>query len=137
MVRPEVIHKRLSKVEEYLTILQRIRGYSLDEFLADPERYGSAERFLQLTLEALNDMGSHIIADLNLGIVDSASDIPRILCEENYVSEELRETWIRMIGFRNILVHDYLDVDRRVVHEVLQNDLKDVQALMRVFAQFI
>jgi len=137
MVRPEVIHKRLGKVEEYLTILKKIRRYSLDEFLADPEKYGSAERFLQLTIEALNDIGSHLIADLNLGVVDSASDIPRLLCEKGYFGEELREIWIRMIGFRNILVHDYLDVDRRVVHEVLQKNIADVQSLMRVFAQFL
>ena len=137
MVRPEVLHKRLGKVEEYLAILTKMCRYSLDEFLADPEKYGSAERFLQLTIEALNDIGSHLIADLNLGVVDSASDIPRLLCEKGYFGEELRETWIRMIGFRNILVHDYLDVDRRVVHEVLQTNLNDVQALTRVFAQFL
>jgi len=137
MVRPEVIHKRLGKVDEYLTILKKIQRYALDEFLDDPEKYGSAERFLQLTIEALNDIGSHLVADLNLGIVDSASDIPRLLCENGYFSEELQEIWIRMIGFRNILVHDYLDIDRRVVHEVLQKNINDVQSLMCVFARFL
>jgi uncharacterized protein YutE (UPF0331/DUF86 family) len=137
MVRPEVIQKRLGKVEEYLTILKRMQHYSPDQFVADPEKYGSAERFLQLTIEALSDIGSHLIADLNLGALDSASDIPRILCEKGYLGEKLRDVWIRMIGFRNILVHDYLDVDRRVVHEVLQKNLNDIQALARVFAQFL
>jgi uncharacterized protein YutE (UPF0331/DUF86 family) len=137
MVRPEVIHKRLNKVEEYLTILNKIQRYSLDELLSDPEKYGSAERFLQLTIEALNDIGSHLIADLNLGIVESAGDIPRLLCGKGYFGEELRDTWIHMIGFRNILVHDYLDVDRQVVYDVLHHKLDDVQALMRVFAQFL
>ena len=39
-----------------------------------------------------------------------------------------------MIGFRNILVHDDLDVDREVVYAVLHKNLKDVRSLMRVFA---
>ena len=137
MVRPEVIQKRLARVAEYLTILKGLQRYALEEFLADPERYGSAERFLQLAIEGMNDIGSHLIADLNLGTLDSASDIPRILCEKGYVDEALRETWVRMIGFRNILVHDYLDVDRSVVHRVLQQNLDDVQALMRAFARFL
>jgi uncharacterized protein YutE (UPF0331/DUF86 family) len=68
MVRPEVIQKRLEKVEEYLAILEKIRKYSKEEFLADPERYGSAERFLQLTIEALDDIGNHLVADLELGV---------------------------------------------------------------------
>ena len=57
--------------------------------------------------------------------------------KESFFGDDLRETWIRMIGFRNILVHDYLDIDREIVHDVLQNSLKDIEALMRVFAQFL
>lgn len=137
MVRPEVIQKRLDKVEEYLTILKKLKRCKVDEFIADPEKYGSAERFLQLTIEALNDIGSHLIADLNLGTLDSAADIPRILCEKGYLGEELREVWILMIGFRNILVHDYLDIDRSVVHKVLQKNLSDIHTLMQVFAKLL
>ncbi len=137
MVRPEIIHKRLGKIEEYLAILKKLKSYPREQFLADPEKYGSAERFLQLAIEALNDIGGHLISDLNLGVVNAASDIPRLLCEKGYFDDDLRETWIRMIGFRNVLVHDYLDVDRQLVHEVLQNKLPDVQALARVFAQFL
>ncbi len=53
MLNPEIIRRRLQKVDEYLNVLDGLRRYSLDDFLADPERYGSAERFLQLTIEAL------------------------------------------------------------------------------------
>lgn len=137
MVRPEVIQKRLEKVEAYLAILEKAKRYSREEFLADPERYGSAERFLQLTIEALDDIGSHLVADLDLGVLDSAADIPRLLHEHGHVDAALMEIWIRMIGFRNILVHDYLDIDRCVVYDALQTRLKDIQALMRIFAQFL
>lgn len=75
MVRVEVIRNRLIKLDEYLGILSRLRGYCRSEFVGNPERYGSAERFLQLALEALTDMGSHVIADLNLGVVNWRSDI--------------------------------------------------------------
>jgi hypothetical protein len=49
MVRTEVIRKRLNKLDEYLGILRGLRKYSLEEFLANPEHYGSVERFLQLS----------------------------------------------------------------------------------------
>lgn len=42
-----------------------------------------------------------------------------------------------MIGFRNILVHNYLDVDRDIVFDILQNDLDDLRALRDVFAHFL
>ncbi len=137
MVRPEVFQKRLEKLDEYLGILKGMQRYPVERFLADPEKYGSAERFLQLAIEALNDMGSHLIADMDLGVVDSASDIPRLLRSKGYIEEGLKETWIRMIGFRNVLVHDYLDVDRRVVYDALQHSLSDIAALMRAFSALL
>jgi uncharacterized protein YutE (UPF0331/DUF86 family) len=134
VVRTEVLRKRLGKLDEYLAILQEQRRYTFEEFVADPEHYGSAERFLQLAIETLIDLGNHVIADLRLGAVDSYSDIPRLLREAGYSSVEIRENWIRMIGVRNVLVHDYLDVDRRLVYEVMQQRLGDFQALRGVFA---
>ena len=137
MLSPEVIRRRLQKVDEYLTILDGLRRYELSEFLANPERYGSAERFLQLAIEALLDVGSHVIAELELGTIETYGDIPRILAENGYVDPELAERWTRMIGFRNILVHEYLDVDRGVVYEVLQHQLGDLRALKQALSQFL
>jgi uncharacterized protein YutE (UPF0331/DUF86 family) len=105
--------------------------------LTDPERYGSAERFLQLAIEIVGDLGNHVIADLALGVVNWHSDIPTILAGQGYLSADLKETWIQMIGFRNILVHEYLDIDRGIVYQVLQHRLEDIAALQRVFVQFL
>ena len=95
MIKREVLRRRLNKLDEYLEILQRLRRYDKENFLGDPEHYGSAERFLQLTIEALNDMGSHLVADLQLGMVESYRDIPRILVEHGYVPSALGEVWLR------------------------------------------
>lgn len=137
MLRPEIIRRRLQKVDEYLGILEGLRCYDLNDFLGNPERYGSAERFLQLTIEALLDTGSHVIAELELGAIETYSDIPRILEKSGYIDRDLAERWILIIGFRNILVHEYLDVDRKVVHEVLQHQLKDLRVTKQALAQFL
>ena len=137
MVRREVLLRRLQKLDEYLRILHHLQRYSRDEFLSDPERYGSAERFLQLAIEALTDLGNHVIADLGLGVVDWYSDVPRLFREAGYIDAGMQETWIRMIGFRNILVHDYLDIDREVVFHVLQGNLDDFEALKQIFVQML
>lgn len=136
-LNPEVIRRRLEKVDEYLDILDGLRHYSLTDFLSNPERYGSAERFLQLAIEALLDAGSHVIAALELGTIETYSDIPRILAENGNIDRNLAERWIRIIGFRNILVHEYLDVDREVVYEVLQHQLRDLRSLKHALAQFV
>jgi len=137
MVRAEVIRKRLNKLDEYLEILNDLKKYSLEDFISTPEYYGSVERFLQLAIETTVDIGNHIVADLGLGEVNWYSDIAAILEEKNFISVDLREKWIRMVGFRNILVHDYLEVDREIVYEVLHNRLGDIEELKQVFATFL
>jgi len=137
MIKVEVLRRRLNKLDAYIDILRRLSRYDLQTFLADPEHYGSAERFLQLAIETLNDMGSHVVVDLQLGMVESYRDIPRILVEHGYISSELGDIWIRMVGFRNILVHDYLEIDRKLVYRVLQENLEDLATLRRVFARWL
>lgn len=45
MPKDEVVFRRLKAIDEYLKTLRKLQNYSLQEFLAEPERYGSAERF--------------------------------------------------------------------------------------------
>jgi uncharacterized protein YutE (UPF0331/DUF86 family) len=137
MVRPEVLRKRLNKLDEYLAILHQLQRYNRDEFLSNAEYYGSAERFLHLSIEALLDMGNHVIADENLGVVDWYSDIPKIFAAKELITPDLCEKWIRMIGFRNTLVHEYIDIDRSIVFETLQHGLGDIEQLKRIFAGFL
>ena len=134
MVRPEVIRKRLNKLDEYLSILDKLSQVSREAFNSQPQLYGSAERFLHLAIETVLDMGNHLIADENLGVVNHYSDIPTILADEEIINADLAHRWIKMIGFRNILVHDYLDIDRDIVYDVLQNQLTDFERWKKIFA---
>lgn len=137
MVRAEVIRKRLNKLDEYLAYLSGLQRYSLAEFINEPERFGSAERFLQLAIECVNDIGNHIIADDHLGVVNWYSDIPAILADKGIIDHEILEKWLQMIGFRNILVHEYLEIDRHIVYDALQHRISDLKTLRIIFAQFI
>jgi uncharacterized protein YutE (UPF0331/DUF86 family) len=95
LIRPEVVRKRLNKLDEYLAILCSDERYSLEQFSRNPERYGSAERFLDLAIETLIDLGNHVIAELELGTGNWYSDIPTILADSGYLKAELKEKAFR------------------------------------------
>ncbi len=103
---------RLKKLDEYRQILEGLKRYTYEEFISDPEHYGCAERFLQLSIEVLGDVGGHIIADADLGSVEWHCDVPRCLLDSKIIDSEQHEIWTQMIGFRNILVHDYVNINR-------------------------
>lgn len=137
MVRPEILRRRLEKLREYLHILEDLSRTSESEFLADPRLHGSAERFLQLAIEALLDMGAHVVAEMGLGKTETYRDIPRALEAAGILPSELARQWEKLVGFRNILVHEYVDLDRRSVYRILQEELADLHKLGEVFARFL
>jgi uncharacterized protein YutE (UPF0331/DUF86 family) len=137
MVRVEVLKKRLARLEEYLAFLAAYRQMPLETFLSNPEHYHSAERLLQLCIESSTDMGNHLIADMNFGHAEYSSQIPDILAENGLISSELAEVWIKMIGLRNLLVHDYLDINHATIHEIIQNRMDDFESIKTFFAQYL
>lgn len=138
MVRFEVLQQRINKAREYLEFLKKVsKEYSQEEFKKEPMVYASSERFLHLTIEALIDIGNHIISDQNLGQVEYYNNIPDILYEGGYLNQELRDIFIKIIGFRNILVHDYLEVDLDIVYSIIKNNLKDLQAILKEYAKLL
>ena len=137
MVDKEIVRRRLAQLDEYLGILRRSSSYSYEEFIGDPERYGSAERFLQLSIELVTDIGNHVVSDEGLGEVATYADVPRRLAAAGKIDADLADGWARMIGFRNVLVHEYLEIDRREVHRNLTESLDDFEALKRAFAALL
>src|SRR5699024_2350762 len=137
MTKTELLRRKLQQLDEYLGFLEQIKEKPKELFLNEPQMWASTERFLQMALEVINDMGSHVIADENLGTVEQYRDIPKIFAEKNWIDVDIKRLWIKMIGFRNLLVHGYATVDRSEVYSILQNNLDDIKKIKKVFLRFL
>ncbi|MHA1579691.1 MAG: type VII toxin-antitoxin system HepT family RNase toxin [Candidatus Freyarchaeota archaeon] len=137
MTDPELVKARLSRLQEYLKILRRISKYTLEEFKSNPERYGSAERFLQLAIECCVDIGSHIIASEGFRSPEDYADIFRVLGEHKIFPEEFVDQLVRMARFRNLLVHAYTKIDLDKVYTILTSNLEDLEKFADYVLKFI
>ncbi len=128
-VTDDVFERRTRRFMEVLAILDGLAETPWERFRSDPEKYGSAERFLQVAVEILDDLGAHLVARASLGGVEHYRDVPARLHEASVLTSDQADLWRRMIGFRNVVVHDYLDVDRAIVFDVLRHRLADLREL--------
>ena len=128
MIDGEIIATRLSKLREALRRLQGIAAKGLSEYLASDTDKALAEHFLRLALEAMLDTGNHLIAAKGFRKPLQLRDIPLILAENAAIATELAERLALAAGLRNRLVHGYADIDHTLIHGVLQEGLKDLQA---------
>ena len=131
------IIKKMGKIEYFLKNLEFIGDVSKKEFISNIMRWGSAERFLQLAIEALIDIGNHIIAEKDWGTIDASRDVAYILFEKGVLDESSRELFLNMIGFRNILVHEYLEVDVNKVFDITKNKLNDIRKILSALSNIV
>ena len=138
MVSPEVVQKRLRLLEGYLKKLRSIgQRIDLDQFLADSDTQDIVERNLQLAIESVLDIGQHIIASSGWQVAEEYAGIFPILERHGVISKDLSARVFGMAGFRNLLVHEYADIDHFQVFQILQNHLDELGQLAEAFQQFV
>ena len=137
MVNRAVLAARLERLREYLGILSTIMHYDVNRFVQDPFIHGTAERNLHLAIECLLDIGNHVISDQGLPKPDTYADIFRILGEGGMIPPALLKEVEGMAAFRNLLVHDYLRLDRVRVYHLMRDKLEPMKKLGGIFGDLI
>lgn len=125
MVVEEVIKKRLEKLVHSLEKISRYQKLTYDEFLLDDIAQDIVEYNLFIAINMITDMATHIVIDHNIGKPDTMGEAFDILSKEKYVTQEDAAVYRKMVGFRNILSHEYVKINKKLVYDIMKNNLKD------------
>lgn len=128
---------KLQRLDEYLAYLGEIQKVNKKSFLSDYHFYGLAERYFQLAIEVLLDVGKLIIISEGFRRPEDNQDVFSVLRERNVISEDLTARLMGIANFRNILVHDYEKTDREVVYQKLQKNLGDLRDFKKSVLRFL
>jgi uncharacterized protein YutE (UPF0331/DUF86 family) len=133
-----VVQARLAKIREYVALLRKIRRLADERsFVKDPLTYGNAERYLQLAIQAVLDISNHIVADMKLNLPADHKGLFDLLAAHKVLPVSLSKRLVPMAGFRNILVHEYLEIDRRRVYRALKDDLGDFEKFIKAVSKLL
>jgi len=132
-----LITAKLSKLREYQRFLKELQTTSLDGFVSDFKIRGAVERYLQVSIECVVDIGNEIISALQLQRPERYRDIPYIMAKAKVIPKTFAETVASMIGFRNLLVHDYASINQNLVYEFLQTKLPDFETFTKHITKWL
>ncbi|PSR04923.1 MAG: DUF86 domain-containing protein [Bacteroidetes bacterium SW_8_64_56] len=117
---------RLKRLEENLRELERFRGTSTDDLEGRQKRWALRYGMLE-SIQAIIDIACAVVSRYNLGYPDSYADCFRVLRRENVLPDDLTDRLTQAVGMRNVLVHEYLDVDDKLLLDALDR-LSDFRA---------
>ncbi len=115
----------------------KLSEHSLEEFVHDPFVHGNAERYLQLAIQCTIDIGNHLLSDLKLRTPREYREIFLILAEGKILPESLAKKLASAAGLRNILVHDYMELDLKRIYDYLRHGLKNFEEFGRAIEPYL
>ncbi len=126
MLDRERILGKVAELDSYLKELNVIAPQGFEEF-RQIEKKRACERLLQISVETVIGICYLFVTGLRLGLPAEEDDIFEKLEREGIISRSMKEALREMKGVRNILVHEYGEVDDQIVYEVIKTKLNDFE----------
>ena len=126
MVKHDIIERKLFQIKKSMGKLQQYSILSYDDLINHTVARDVVEYNLFIIINCMIDIVNHIVADDNLGEVDMLADGFKILEGYGYWTEAECKVYVKMVAFRNMISHQYLSIDEKIVYDILQNRLEDI-----------
>ncbi len=120
----------LNKKESIERCVQQIRLYyampSELPFEQDHLKQDAIAANLQRAAEQAIDLANHVIRKGKLGLPKESKESFEILAAAKVIPRELADKLKGMVGFRNIMVHQYQEIDIKIMMDVIEHHLDDL-----------
>lgn len=134
------IFEKIANLDEYLGYLKKLAKETEDKkkmFIADYQLHGLAERYLQLAIQAVIDISQLVIIEEGFEKPEDSQEMISILFSEKIISRKIASQLNGIVGFRNILVHEYGKIDREKVFLYLQNRIGDIADFKKAILKYL
>ena len=138
MVDPSVILKRAEQIEKHLDRIRLFSSLTCDAFLKDNVVQDVAEYNLFQIVNHLIDIFQHVVVDEEYGFPETAYEAAQILLTKGILGQKEIEVFKQMVGFRNAVGQDYININKDVVHQILNHGEKDIRTLLaRIVSKYL
>lgn len=126
MVERDVILAKLATIDRCLARVLEVRGPRQAALLAqDVEDIVVLN--LQRAAQAAIDLAAHVVASEGYGLPADLGDTFKLLESHGVIAAALAARLRRMVGFRNIAVHQYETLDPRIIDAIVTRHLDDLR----------
>lgn len=123
----DVVINKIATIERCLQRINIVYAEVADNLSTDFTRQDSIVLNLQRACDASIDLANYVNKQQRLGIPQSSRDAFELLFKAVLLPEEVAVNLKKMVGLRNIAVHDYQELNIDIVRFIVENHLIDFQ----------
>jgi uncharacterized protein YutE (UPF0331/DUF86 family) len=127
----DVVINKIATIERCLQRINIVYAEVADNLSSDFTRQDSIILNLQRACEASIDLANYVNKQKKLGIPQSSRDAFELLFKAVLLPEEVAVNLKKMVGLRNIAVHDYQELNIDIVRFIVENHLIDFQHFIK------
>ena len=128
---------RLGRVGQSLEEIRKLPLDSLASFESDSRNVWTAESCLRRALEALLDVGRHMLAKLAATGIAEYKSVARALGATAVLDAGTAALLVKLAGYRNRMVHFYHEITPAEIFEICAHELQDVERVRAAYAQWM
>jgi len=135
---PDVVLNKIQTIERCLNrIREEYVGFE-DTFEENYTKQDSVILNLERASQASIDIATHIVKAKKLGLPNTSRELFDMLLEADIISKDICQQMQGMVGFRNIAVHDYQNLNIEIVVAIVEKHLGDFEVFVReVFSGYL
>lgn len=138
MVDDRVVAVKLAQVEQYHgELLDKRETLTRVAFLESTTEQRAVERMFENAIQACSDLAQHVATRAFAYSGSTAKGAIRTLNQEGVLDSETAATLISAVGFRNVLAHEYGQIDPAQVYEILQTGLEVYDRYSQQIAKWV
>lgn len=126
-----LIAERTNIIRSSVNRLTLLAKMSPEEFCGNEDAVDIAENRLRCALEALFDLGRHLLVKSGAGVPRDYHSVITMLRESKFLPEDYAAKITGMAGYRNRLIHDYNKVTPQELYQIIQTRLSDLELFCR------
>lgn len=134
MVDQDILLAKIVSIRKSLDRIQQTTGCK-PESLENQDVQDIFVLNLQRAVQAAIDLAAHLIADEKLGLPANLKESFAFLETAQIIDSSLCQRLQAMVGFRNIAVHDYQQLDLNILQAILKHHLGGLEAFTHRIVQ--
>lgn len=136
MIDRDLVIAKIDSIQRCLKrIEEKTKGQS--ENLKDLDVQDIFVLNLQRAIQTAIDLAAHVVSEKKLGVPKTLKENFELLRQAKILSSDLEQRLSKMVGFRNIAIHEYRVISEAVLASILKNHLQDLRDFMKVIANLL